>query len=52
MKKRKGQEQETTMNIVQPTAPPLSPELIARFRKIVGDSPARWQRAVTRRYYT
>src|ERR1700716_3613461 len=25
------------MNIVQPPAPPLSPELIARFRKIVGD---------------
>jgi D-lactate dehydrogenase (cytochrome) len=29
--------QETTMNIVQPSVPPLSPELIARFRKIVGD---------------
>src|ERR1035437_175541 len=25
------------MNIVQPSAPPLSPELIARFRNIVGD---------------
>src|SRR3979409_2497035 len=25
------------MNIVQPSAPTLSPELIARFRKIVGD---------------
>ena len=25
------------MNIVQPSVPPLSPELIARFRKIVGD---------------
>jgi FAD/FMN-containing dehydrogenase len=25
------------MNILQPSAPPLSPELIARFRKIVGD---------------
>src|SRR5260370_935636 len=25
------------MNIIQPGAPPLSPELIARFRKIVGD---------------
>jgi FAD/FMN-containing dehydrogenase len=25
------------MNIVQPAAPPLSPELIAKFRKIVGD---------------
>src|SRR6202040_3352665 len=25
------------MNIVQPAAPPLSPELIARFRKIVGN---------------
>jgi FAD/FMN-containing dehydrogenase len=25
------------MNIVQPPAPPLSPDLIARFRKIVGD---------------
>jgi FAD/FMN-containing dehydrogenase len=25
------------MNIVQPAAPPLSPELIARFRRIVGD---------------
>src|SRR5882724_7757179 len=29
--------QETKMNIVQPPAPPLSPELVARFRKIVGD---------------
>jgi FAD/FMN-containing dehydrogenase len=29
--------QEATMNILQPTAPPLSPDLIARFRKIVGD---------------
>jgi FAD/FMN-containing dehydrogenase len=28
---------ETRMNIVQPSAPPLSPELIARFRAIVGD---------------
>jgi FAD/FMN-containing dehydrogenase len=27
----------TTMNIVQPVAPPLAPELIAKFRKIVGD---------------
>src|SRR6202158_6250505 len=27
---------ETGMNIVRPSAPPLSPELIARFRKIVG----------------
>src|SRR5260370_32467201 len=25
------------MNIVQPLAPPLSPDLIAKFRKIVGD---------------
>src|SRR6202049_5345671 len=25
------------MNIVQPAAPPLSPDLIARFRSIVGD---------------
>src|SRR3981189_711714 len=25
------------MNIVKPAGPPLSPELIARFRKIVGD---------------
>src|SRR3981081_4570574 len=25
------------MNTVQPAAPPLSPELIARFRKIVGE---------------
>jgi FAD/FMN-containing dehydrogenase len=25
------------MNIVQPPAPPLSPELIAKFRKVVGD---------------
>jgi hypothetical protein len=25
------------MNIVQPPAPPLSPELVARFRAIVGD---------------
>jgi FAD/FMN-containing dehydrogenase len=33
-----GEETErTTMNIVQPLAPPLSPELIAKFRKIVGD---------------
>jgi D-lactate dehydrogenase (cytochrome) len=29
-------QQETEMNIVQPAAPPLSPELIARFREIVG----------------
>src|ERR1700688_4262605 len=29
--------QETKMNIVQPSAPPLSPELIAKFRAIVGD---------------
>src|ERR1700716_4668368 len=29
--------QETKMNIVQSPAPPLPPELIARFRKIVGD---------------
>jgi FAD/FMN-containing dehydrogenase len=29
--------QETKMNIVQPAAAPLSPELIARFRGIVGD---------------
>ena len=28
------------MNTVQPAAPPLSPELIARFRKIVGDKHA------------
>src|SRR5712675_665431 len=28
------------MNIVQPSAPPLSPELIERFRKIVGDKHA------------
>ena len=28
---------EKIMNIVQPAAPPLSPELIARFRAIVGD---------------
>src|SRR5882757_11544906 len=27
----------TTMNIVQPAAPPLPPELIAKFRAIVGD---------------
>src|SRR3981189_2720653 len=27
----------TKMNIVKASAPPLSPELIARFRKIVGD---------------
>ena len=25
------------MNIVQPSAPPLSPELVAKFRAIVGD---------------
>jgi len=36
MSKRKKQ-QETETNIVQPSASPLSPELIARFRKIVGD---------------
>ena len=29
--------QETKMNIVQSPAPPLPPELVARFRKIVGD---------------
>jgi FAD/FMN-containing dehydrogenase len=29
--------QENKMNIVQPAPPPLPPELIARFRKIVGD---------------
>jgi FAD/FMN-containing dehydrogenase len=29
--------QENSMNIVQPAANPLSPELIARFRKIVGE---------------
>ncbi len=29
--------QETKMNIIQSPAPPLSPELVARFRKIVGD---------------
>ena len=33
MSKRK----ETGMKIVQPSASPLSPELIARFRKIVGN---------------
>ena len=27
----------TTMNIVQPSVPPLSPELIAKLKKIVGD---------------
>src|SRR6266481_485574 len=27
----------TTMNIAKPASPPLSPELIAKFRKIVGD---------------
>jgi FAD/FMN-containing dehydrogenase len=37
MRERKGKEQEKKMNIVQPSASPLSPELIARFRKIVGD---------------
>ncbi len=36
MSKRKKQ-RETETNIVQPSASPLSPELIARFRKIVGD---------------
>src|SRR5712692_10699065 len=36
MSKRKKQ-QETAMNIVQASTSPLSPELIARFRKIVGD---------------
>jgi len=29
--------QETKMNIVQPPAPPLPSELVARFRKVVGD---------------
>src|SRR4051794_27944278 len=29
--------QRTDINIVQPAAPPLSPELVAQFRKIVGD---------------
>ena len=29
--------QQTDINIVQPAAPPLSPELVAQFRKIVGD---------------
>jgi hypothetical protein len=28
---------ETTMNIAKPAAPPLPPELIARFREVVGD---------------
>src|ERR1700674_1834166 len=36
MSKRKKQAR-AEMNIVQPSAPPLSPELIARFRSIVGD---------------
>jgi FAD/FMN-containing dehydrogenase len=31
------QKTETEMNIVQPAAQPLSPELVARFRAIVGD---------------
>src|SRR5947209_6462569 len=30
-------EQQTDINTVQPAAPPLSPELVAQFRKIVGD---------------
>src|SRR5216110_3484110 len=29
--------QQRDINIVQPTAPPLSPELVSQFRKIVGD---------------
>src|SRR5438552_10351544 len=29
--------QETKMNVVKPATPPLSPDLIARFRNIVGD---------------
>src|SRR5436309_2813977 len=29
--------QQTDINTVQPAAPPLSPELVAQFRKIVGD---------------
>jgi FAD/FMN-containing dehydrogenase len=29
--------QQTDIDIVQPAAPPLSPELVAQFRKIVGD---------------
>jgi FAD/FMN-containing dehydrogenase len=36
-KKQETNKQETKMNIVQPAAPPLSPETIARFRAIVGD---------------
>jgi D-lactate dehydrogenase (cytochrome) len=32
-----NQRQENKMNIAQPSAPPLPPELIARFRAIVGD---------------
>jgi FAD/FMN-containing dehydrogenase len=40
------------MNIVQPTAPPLSPELIARFRNIVGDKYAVTDKADIAPYVT
>src|SRR5258708_680148 len=35
-RKKSKRKQENEMNIVQPAAPPLSPDLIARFRAIVG----------------
>src|ERR1700690_379993 len=40
------------MNIVQPAAPPLSPELIARFRGIVGDKYAVTEKADIAPYVT
>ena len=46
------QTEETTMNIVQPPAPPLSPELIARFRAIVGDKYAVTDKADIAPYVT
>jgi FAD/FMN-containing dehydrogenase len=46
------QTEETSMNIVQPPAPPLSPDLIARFRKIVGDKYAVTDKADIAPYVT
>src|SRR5438552_16413705 len=34
---RAGMKEKTTMNIVQGSVPPLPPELVAKFRAIVGD---------------
>ena len=43
---------EKTMNIVQPAAPPLPPELIAKFRAIVGDKYAVTDKADIAPYVT